>query len=86
MNRAEAGDHLQAGGELDGLVLTKEGLVVARGKVRWEGTTLSAIRDARATHIQLAMSGDKLEVPLVEPVLCKQGHPVEIKFGPKWRA
>lgn len=85
MTRNEAGDHLRDGGELDGLVLNAQGRVVARGKVKWTGTMLSAFEDARCTHIQLQRKGERLEVPLVQAVSVRKGEPIALEFGPDWQ-
>jgi hypothetical protein len=85
MTRNEARNHLKGGGELDGLVLTAQGRVVARGKIRWTDTILSATEDARCTGLQLQRAGERLDVPLVEAVSVKRGEPIQIEFGPAWQ-
>jgi hypothetical protein len=86
MDRETARLHLINGGELDGLVLTATGDIVARGKVRWQGTTVSATKDATCTRLQLSLGGDKLEVPFVDPVPVKRGEALKIAFGPLWQS
>lgn len=85
MTREEARLHLQDGGELDGLVLTAQGKVVARGKIKWTGTMLSATEDARCVSLQLQRAGERLDVMLVEPVSVRRGEPIQIEFGPNWQ-
>lgn len=85
MTRDEARQLLQDGVELDGLALSKHDLVLARGKVKWVGTTWSASETGTAVGLMLRHGRDQLRVPLVEPVTVHKGGPLEIQFGPKWQ-
>lgn len=85
MNRDTIRAHLKAGGTMDGLALTEQGRVVARGKVQWEGTTWSGSEDGKAVELRLQHGGERFYAPLAEAVLVKKGQPVELKFGPKWQ-
>lgn len=85
MTRDEARQHLTTGTELDGLVLDHDGQIAGRGKIKWQGTTLLAVRAGLCTDLQLSLNGDTLTVPLVTPVTVRRGEPIQIEFGPTWQ-
>ena len=85
MTREDARRHLQSGGQLDGIVTNAAGIVLARGKVQWEGTQLICARDGAAEKVQLSKNGDHLTVPLVHRVTVHMGTPLDLQFDPaKW--
>ena len=85
MDRAEVGQLLKNGAELDGLALSKHDLVLARGKLRLKGTTWSAVETGTAVSLMIRHKGQQLRVPLVQPVAVAKGEPLEIQFGANWR-
>jgi hypothetical protein len=85
VNRDTIREHLTSGGTLDGLALNAAGLVLARGKVRWDDTVWSALRDGVAVELQLQQGGERFRAPFVEPVKLRQGEEVRVQFGPKWQ-
>ena len=85
MERDEAAKLLQSGHQLDGIVLSSQGVILARGKIAWKGTVLSTVVEGTATQLQLSRDGRKLTVPLVHRLNLKRGEPIEIEFGPAWQ-
>lgn len=85
MTRDQARAHLDAGGELDCLVLNDAGLVLGRGPIRKTGSRLRAQRDGTGTRLQLSLNGDRLDTPLVHDMHVRQGEEIAVEFGANWQ-